>query len=435
MRASRTPFLARLLVTGSGIMSLANSVTIPFLAVFLRRELGLEPAAIGLVIGSSVFFSIAAGFFGGTLSDHFGRIPVLIAGLSGVVVSFAGFAAAEHLAAVVAANAALALSSSVFAPVGKALLGDLLPEGTRVRWFSHQYLATNAGYAIGPLLGVALGLSGARIAFAAAAAVYGLYLAALAVAARFTPSLPTPAANAQGPSGADRLLRSLRAVGTDPRLLILLFAGLLLESVQLRISALLAQDLDLSFDNGAQILAAVMTTNAVTVVAFQLLAARFVLRLEAVTAITVGGLLLFAGMAGFAFSTSLWHFVAAMVVFSFGEVFIVPSEFALIDHIAPPAARGAYFGAQSFTQLGGFAGPFLGGLLLAEWDGMVMYLGVGALALAAVTVYLAAGHRVPGLRRTASTQRVNNPTNSVELAACSTGTCCSASRPASRSRS
>ncbi|MQM24269.1 MFS transporter [Glycomyces albidus] len=399
MRASRTPVLAKLLVAGAGIMSLANSVTIPFLAVFLRRELGLEPAAVGLVIGSSVFFSIAAGFLGGTLSDHFGRVPVLLAGLAGVVVSFAGFALAEHLAAVVAANAALALSSSVFAPVGKALLGDLLPEDTRVRWFSHQYLATNAGYAIGPLLGVALGLSGARPAFAAAAVVYGLYLGALAVAVRVAPAVPVPRAAAEGPRAGERFLGSLRAVATDARLLTLLLAGLLLESVQLRISALLAQDLDLGFANGARILAAVMTANAVTVVAFQLLAARYVLRLRPVTAITVGGLLLFAGMAGFAFSVSLWHFVAAMVVFSFGEVFIVPSEFALIDRIAPPADRGAYFGAQSFTQLGGFAGPFLGSLLLAGWGGTVMYLGIGSLALAAVAVYLVLGRRIPGLRR------------------------------------
>jgi MFS family permease len=405
----RTPVLAKLLVAGSGIMSLANSVTIPFLAVFLRRELGLEPAAVGLVIGSSVFFSIAAGFFGGTLSDLFGRIPVLLAGLGGVVLSFAGFAAAEHLAAVIAANAALALSSSVFAPVSKALLGDVLPEGTRVRWFSHQYLATNSGYAVGPLLGVALGLSGARTAFAAAAVVYGLYLAALALAVRLAPALPAPAPAEDGPSAAERFLGSLRAVATDRRLLWLLLAGLLLESVQLRISALLAQSLDIGFDDGTQILAAVMTANAVTVVAFQLLAARYVLRLEPVTAITAGGLLLFAGMAGFAFSTSLWHFVIAMVVFSFGEVFIVPSEFALIDRIAPAAARGAYFGAQSFTQLGGFAGPFIGGLLLAGANGTVMFLGVGALALAAVGVYLAAGRLVPGLRRRTAKTAVPTP--------------------------
>ncbi|RRR95664.1 MFS transporter [Glycomyces terrestris] len=393
----RTPALARLLVAGSGIMSLANSVTIPFLALFLRRELGLEPAAVGLVIGSSVFCSIAAAFFGGALSDRFGRVPVLLTGLAGVAASFAAFAAAEHLAAVIAANAALALSSSVFAPVSKALLGDLLPAGTRVRWFSHQYLATNAGYAAGPLLGVALGLSGARAAFAAAAVVYGLYLAALAAAVRFAPVPTAPAA--AGAGGAARLRGSLRAVATDPRLLVLLFAGLLLESVQLRVSALLAQDLDMRFADGAAILAAAMTANAVTVVAFQLLAARHVLRLEPVAAITAGGLLLFAGMAGFAFSTSLWHFVAAMVVFSLGEVFIVPSEFALIDRIAPAAARGAYFGAQTFTQLGGFAGPLLGGLLLAGANSTAMYLGVGALAVAAAGVYLAAGRLVPGLAR------------------------------------
>jgi MFS family permease len=287
--------------------------------------------------------------------------------------------------------------------VSKALLGDLLPERTRVRWFSHQYLATNAGYAIGPLLGVALGLSGARPAFATAAVVYGLYLAALATAVRLAPAPATPVRSGAG--GAERFLGSLRAVATDPRLLVLILAGLLLESVQLRVSALLAQDLDISFTNGAQILAAVMTANAVTVVAFQLLAARYVLRLEPVTAITVGGLLLFAGMAGFAFSTTLWHFVAAMVVFSFGEVFIVPSEFALIDRIAPPAARGAYFGAQSFTQLGGFTGPFLGGLLLAQWNGTAMYLGVGALAIAAAGVYLVAGRLVTGLARRESDQK------------------------------
>jgi len=51
----RAPFLAKLLVSGAGIMSLANSITIPFLAIFLRRELGLDPATIGLLIGSSVF--------------------------------------------------------------------------------------------------------------------------------------------------------------------------------------------------------------------------------------------------------------------------------------------------------------------------------------------------------------------------------------------
>jgi MFS family permease len=398
--SARTPFLARLLVSGAGIMSLANSITIPFLAVFLRRELGLDPATIGLLIGSSVFFSIAAGFLGGTLSDIFGRAPVLLAGLLGVVASFAGFFLAEHVLVVFACNAAMALSTSSFAPVGKALLSDLLPEGDRVRWFSYQYLATNVGYAVGPLIGVSLGLAGGRAGFLVAAIVYGIYLGLLAVSIRNTRVAPSSAAREPDrTSAAARFLGSFRAVASDPRLLCFLAAGLLLESVHLRISALLAQDLDIDFVNGTQILAAVMTANAVTVVVFQLLASKLVLRWDPVQAIVIGATLMFAGMAGFAASGSLWQFVAAMVVFSIGETFIVPSEFAIIDRIAPPERRGSYFGAQTFSQLGGFVGPLLGGVLLSTWNGAVMFLGVGSLALLSALVYLTAGRRVPGLRR------------------------------------
>jgi len=395
---TRAPFLARLLVSGAGIMSLANSITIPFLAVFLRRELGLDPATIGLVIGSSVLFSIAAGFLGGTLSDLLGRTPILIAGLLGVIASFIGFALAENLTAVFAWNAVMALSTSSFGPVVKALLGDLLPAEARVRWFSYQYLSTNVGYAVGPLIGVALGLAGGRAAFLAGAVLYGAYLTALAFTLRSAPHAPAPvAAQEERPSAGARLLASFRAVAADPRLLCLLLAGLLLESVQLRISALLAQHLDLGFADGASILAAVMTTNAVTVVALQLFASRLAQRWEPITAITVGGLLLFVGMAGFAVSGALWQFVAAMVVFSIGETFIVPSEFALIDRIAPPEHRGSYFGAQTFTQFGGFVGPFVGGLLLSTWDGTVMFLGIGALALLGTAVYATIGRVLPGL--------------------------------------
>jgi MFS family permease len=391
----RPPFLARLLVGGAGIMSLANSITIPFLAIFLSRQLQLDPATIGLVIGSSVFFSIFAGFLGGTLSDIFGRAPVLLASLLGVVVAFTGFYLAEHVIVVFACNALMALSTASFSPVAKALLADLLPAGDRVRWFSYQYLVFNIGFAVGPLLGVFLGVSGGRGAFLVGALSYAVYLAILASALRVAPTIN--AARTETTSVLNRFAGSVRAVTTDRRLLCFLIAGLLLEAVHLRISALLAQDLAIDFTDGAAILAVVMTTNAVTVVVFQLFASKIVLRKDPVTAIVIGGLLMFAGMLGFATATGMWAFIVAMVVFSIGETFIVPSEFAIIDRISPEERRGSYFGAQTFAQLGGFVGPYLGGLLLATWNGTVMFLGVGVLALLSAGFYLAIGRRVPGL--------------------------------------
>ncbi|GAA4959939.1 MFS transporter [Actinoplanes utahensis] len=405
--AAPIPILARVLIAGAGIMSLANSVTIPFLAVFLHRDLGLAPGLIGFIIGSSVFFSIFAGFVGGSLSDILGRTRLLVFSLFGVIGSFIGLYFADGVVAVFAFNAALALSSSTFAPVGKALLGDLLSRDRRAQTFSYQYMATNMGYAIGPVVGAAVGLAGGRTAFLAGAAGYGIYLIGLVCVL-----LLVPAAAAAGRAGGDGepkqhvasvlrgLAASARIVAVDRRMLFLILAGLLLEAVHGRISSLLAQHLSVGFADGVTILGFVLATNAVTVVVLQVFVSRFMEKRNPVTSITVGGLLTVAGMAGFAVAGTLWHFVAAMVVFSLGEILIYPAEFAIIDRIAPEENRGAYFGAQTFAQIGVFIGPFTGGLLLGAYGGTTMFLGVGLFALASVAIYLFVGRRIPGLAAT-----------------------------------
>ncbi|WP_086562253.1 MFS transporter [Streptomyces africanus] len=396
------PFIARLLIVGSGIMSLANSFTVPFLAVFLRRELGLAPSAVGLIVGSSVFFSIFAGFVGGSLSDILGRSRLLLLSLIGVIGSFIGFYFSHHVLAVFVCNAALSMSAASFSPVSKAMLSDVLPDEKRVKWFSHQYLALNIGFAVGPLVGGFAGLSGGRTAFLISAAVYAGYFALLGLSLLLSPGARvTETARADG--GGEHfgtvmrgLLNSARVVATDRRLLCFIVAGLLLESVHGKISALLAQHLAIGFADGTTILGYLLTTNAVTVVGFQMVASRFSDKRDPVTSIIIGGLLLFAGMVGFAASQEGWQFVVAMVVFSVGETFIVPSEFAIIDRIAPETNRGSYFGAQTFAQFGGFVGPSAGGLLLAGFGGTTMFLGVGSLALVSVCIYVLVGRRIPG---------------------------------------
>ncbi|MFF8675390.1 MFS transporter [Streptomyces sp. NPDC015242] len=398
------PFIARLLIVGSGIMSLANSFTVPFLAVFLRRELGLAPSTVGFIVGSSVFFSVLAGFLGGSLSDILGRARLLLLSLLGVIGSFVGFYFSHHLLAVFLCNAALSMSAASFGPVGKAMLSDVLPDEKRVKWFSYQYLALNIGFAVGPLAGGFAGLSGGRTAFLVSAAVYVCYFALLGTSLLLGKGARAAATPGSVREGGERfgtvvrgLLDSARVVATDRRLLCFIVAGLLLEAVHGKISALLAQHLAIGFADGTAILGYLLTTNAVTVVGFQMIASRFSGRRDPVTSIIIGGLLLFAGMVGFAVAQEAWQFVVAMVVFSVGETFIVPAEFAIIDRIAPATNRGSYFGAQTFAQFGGFVGPFAGGLLLAGFGGTEMFLGVGSLALVSVCIYVLVGRRVPGM--------------------------------------
>jgi MFS family permease len=106
--------------------------------------------------------------------------------------------------------------------------------------------------------------------------------------------------------------------------------------------------------------------------------------------------LLAVGMGGFALSRSAWQFIASMCVLAIGETLVVPAEFTIIDPLAPGERRGGYFGAQTFTQLGDFLGPFTGGLLLARFGGRTMFLSVGAFAVLGSLFYLIASRRVLG---------------------------------------
>jgi MFS family permease len=395
--------LPLLLVAGAGATSLAASFAVPFLAIFLRDDIGLSTGTTGFVIGSSVFFSVFSAFVGGSLSDLIGRSRLLLFSLLGVTGSFIGFSFSHSLTTVIVCNAVLAFCNSPFAPVAKALLGDLLPRESRARWFWYAYLAVNVGYAVGPLIGAWAGVSGNRRAFLAAAVVYAAYSVVLTMTfllnSQATAQVGRPAGQRTHIRQAVRgLTDSFHAVTADRGLLCAIVAGLLLDAVYSRPGVLLAQDLTSSSHgtDTAGILGSVLTANAVTVVLFQLLAARFTRRVQPVRSLTLGGVLLAVGMAGFALSRPAWQFIASMCVFAIGETLVVPAEFTVIDRLAPRERRGGYFGAQTFTQVGDFLGPFTGSLVLSRFGGQAMFLSVGVFAVLGSLIYLIVGRRLPG---------------------------------------
>jgi MFS family permease len=152
-------------LVGSGFMNFANATTIPFLAISLRTELGMDVVSVELLLGCSTVFAVVGGVTGGTPSDSLGRVPALLLCLAGVVGSFTGLCFSHEVPMALLFNATMVLCSSASNPVAKVLLGDLLPPDRRVTWFSYQYAADNVGFVIGPRADVALGFSGARFSF------------------------------------------------------------------------------------------------------------------------------------------------------------------------------------------------------------------------------------------------------------------------------
>lgn len=125
----------------------------------------------------------------GALSDRIGRRPVLLLSLAGAAVNYLFLAFAPSLWMLLLGRAIAGLTSANVS-VATAYITDISPEQTRARRFGLLNAMFGAGFIIGPVLGGALGDSGLRLPFMAAAVLTAsnLLLALLTLPESRTPT-------------------------------------------------------------------------------------------------------------------------------------------------------------------------------------------------------------------------------------------------------
>lgn len=382
--------VVRLLIGGTAFVVMARAMSMPFLAIYLHRRLGLDAATIGLVIGGGALAGALGGLFGGWLSDLVGRRKVLLFSLLASAIAFCALQFAASTAQVFAVNLAISLASAFYEPVSKAMISDQLVAHKRLQAFSHRYIANNLGFAVGPLVGAYLGLVDNSIAFLVTGGVYLVFLACMFGATRGA------AAVVPAPHSATKvaLAATWGTVARDKRLLLFTVGSTLAVAAHGEMSVTFSQYLAASFVDGLTMFAWLMSANAVTVVVSQPFLRRVGERKGPLTSVVLGALLLAAGSVAFAYSGDLTLLVLSMVVFTCGEVLLVPAEYAILDAITPEALRGAYYGVHSLSSIGNLLGPWLGGLVLIHLGGVALFYSMAAAALLSMVVFIA-GSRLP----------------------------------------
>ncbi|NIX76301.1 MFS transporter [Microvirga terricola] len=386
-RTGRT--VALLLIAGSGITSLARSMTLTFMALKLQREFGLAPAAIGAILGAGPLLGAVAAPLAGAVSDRVGRKRVFLTSLTLISLGLMGIGLSGSVVTLCVAQIVSAVALAVFQPMTRALISDAAPAHLRLRFFSWRHLVTNAGFAIGPMIGVATG-TGSSALFVAASLLYASY----GVVVLFI--VPSVSGGKRVTRGvADLLgLRNLRLALRDRRLTFFLGGGTLLVAVYGQWSATLSQYVGSNFEDGINAFALLVMTNAIGVVLANVPARHVVERIGALPSLVLGCILFLAGEVGFALSSGLEMLVVSMVVFTLGEVLVVPSEYILVDDIANDDNRGSYFGAQAFSSIGSFLGPLLGGIALGALGGAGMFFLFSVFAALSALLFMV-GHSLP----------------------------------------
>lgn len=384
IRPPAFPPLVWVVLAGTLLTRSAFFMVWPFLAILLDREFGLSPSAIGFILGGAFLASAGAGFYAGNLSDRFGRRAVMVSGSAGETVALVVLALADSVAAYAAGAFLVGLSRAVLEAPGKALIADrVVDRETRELAHHARYFLINVGGAVGPLAGLALGLSARQAGFWVAAAVYGVFTVVLVRAFRRAPEVAFPS------SGAHATVRAaVRVLRRDHRFLLLLLAIFLSMLAYAQQETTVVQYLNLAGGgNAVGLITALLVTNAVTIVLFQFPLLRLLRRHDLYVRTYMGVALFIAAFAAYAAlpAATAAGWIAATWVLSLGEAILFPTLNVQIDRLAPDGLKGSYFGAAGLASLGFGVGPAAGGVLLDRLGGPAAFVGM------ALTVGAAAG--------------------------------------------
>ncbi|MCR8987171.1 MFS transporter [Brevibacillus laterosporus] len=376
--------VVKLILIGSVLMNVGNGMIIPYFAIYLGEHTNLSITQIGFLIGSSSLAAMFGGFLGGSLSDLIGRKKVMMASLILSAIMLIGLTFHEFPAILMLVTIGRGFTLSFFEPCSKALIADLTESGKRLRAFSMKYFCGNLGLAIGPIVGTVLGLQAtSTLPFYISCAVflfYGLLLHLLFAKYKVT------SISAQQEKVTFRA--SMKALGRDKILFLFLLGGLLATTVHGQFSVTLSQYFYADLKSAITFLGVLWSAHAIVIIMLSVPILRLMEKRTSLQSLVIGTSLFCAGIIGFAFSLSLTSFFISMIIFTIGEIFLIPAEYAIIDEITPDHIRGTYFGAVSFTTLGSFIGPGVSGMILSHFNGFTMFLFLALLSLVSIIFYV-----------------------------------------------
>lgn len=380
-----------LLLSATFILTVARALALPYLVVYFSQAFGLGVTDIGLVVGGALIVSSLLGVYGGFLVDRFSNDRILLAAASLFALAFAVAFQVSSLVPFIIAIVVVNLSYAVVDIAVKSGIGFLVTPDKRGGVFSMKYTLTNVGYAIGPFLGVLFSKISPGMPFAVSAIIG---MAFVAVYSGLGERLPRGEGTERPNNNFARVLVHLVR---NYRLVCFTIGGVLSAIVFGQFTAYLSQYLIVTStpENTYRIINYLVTTNACVVIGLQYLIGSRIHQKNLFRMLMLGMLFFIMGLMGFAYAQAWMVWVAAMIVFTVGEIIIIPAEYLFIDYIAPEDMRGVYYGAQNLSNLGAALGPVLCGFVLSLHAPQTMFH-VLSLCVVAASVFYFLGSRRKG---------------------------------------
>ena len=350
------------LLFATNLINRAGMMVLPFLVLYLTRELGFSLARAGSMLAVYGASAIVFGPIGGRLSDRIGALPVMRVSLiaSGLVLLL--FPLAKTFTAVAAMTVLWAGCGEMFRPASLAAITHVAAPEQRRQAFALNRLAINLGMSIGPALGGFLATVSFRAMFAVDAVTTLLAGTLLALTPwRAFSGVNSEAANRRGPRvGPATILH-------DGRFLVFLAGvvsvGIVFFQHESALPLYLVQYLHLS----PAFYGMLFTINTLLIVGLEVPIITATSHWPNRRSLIIGSMLFAIGFGALGVIASPAGVIATVVVWTFGEMLLFPAMSAHLAEIAPENRRGAYMGAYSMSlSISLTVGPWMGTQLLAS---------------------------------------------------------------------
>jgi predicted MFS family arabinose efflux permease len=377
------------LLFATNLINRAGMMVLPFLVLYLTRELGFSPSRAGLMLALYGASAIVFGPIGGRLSDRIGALPVMRVSLlaSGLVLLL--FPMAKSFTAVAAMTALWAGCSEMFRPASLAAITHVVPPDKRRQAFALNRLAINLGMSIGPALGGFLATVSFRAMFAVDAVTTLLAGAVLAL----TPWRAFSGVNSEAESRHDAPIGP--ATILHDRLFLIFLGGVFLVGVvffqhESALPLYLVQYLNLS----PAFYGMLFTINTLLIVALEVPLNTATAHWSNTRSLIIGSMLFAIGFGALGVIASPVGVIATVVVWTFGEMMLFPAMAGHLAEIAPENRRGAYMGAYSMSlSIALTVGPWMGTQLLAMFGPVIVWSVMFVLGVLAAVLMAYAGPR------------------------------------------
>lgn len=363
---------------------------------FWAQHLGANAREIGLLV---TIYALAQFIFTpvlGSLSDRYGRKPIIVVSLLIEAVSLVLTALASTLPLLLLARLIGGLGASSIGSA-QAVVSDVTRPDERARGMGMIGAAIGLGFVLGPALGGLLAPLGVTVPFWLAS---GIALMNAILVLIFLPETRQQHQATTQHRGLGALVAGWGSLRQAPALLALIIVNLLYTIAFTAMETTFPLFTQHAFGWGASQNGYIFTYVGILVVIMQGgLVARLVKRWGEKSVLLLGLVLMAIGLSTLAFSTQLvWIFVT-LGLLSIGDGAVTPTVSTLLSFTGSAETQGKTLGlAQGIGSLGRVIGPYLAGSIYLLSGPMTPLLG------GSILVALGAVQALPALSRMRKTE-------------------------------